>query len=80
MERVRQNNLIDSPPLPKAITHIDTPETPLGAFLRPNPSPNLRKEMVRFLNTLPDRKPPHQEEQARYAIFKIICIGKVVST
>lgn len=59
MEKFRQNNLLDSDsPLPRAITHVDTPETPLGAFIRPNPSPNLRKEMARYLNTFPDFKPP----------------------
>lgn len=57
MEKLRQSNLIDSP-LPRAITHVDTPETPLGAFIRPNPSPRLRKEMLEFLNTFPEWKPP----------------------
>lgn len=56
MQRFRENNIIDSP-LPRAVTHVDTPETPLGAFIHPNPSPNLRKEMVRHLNNFPDFKP-----------------------
>lgn len=70
MQRYRQSNMIDSP-LPKALTHIDTPETPLGAFIRPNPSPNLRKEMVRFLNTLPDWKPPPERRASTVSTKEI---------
>ncbi|KAF5302459.1 hypothetical protein FQR65_LT08549 [Abscondita terminalis] len=57
----RRQKLIGSPeqsiPRPLSWDHVDTPETPLGRFIDPNPSPNLRKQMVRYLNTLPDYKP-----------------------
>ncbi|KAF5273001.1 hypothetical protein FQA39_LY07650 [Lamprigera yunnana] len=57
----RRQNLLKTPdqslPLPLPWDHVDTPETPLGAFIHPNPSPNLRKQMVRFLNSFPDHKP-----------------------
>lgn len=67
MEKLRQSNLIDSP-LPRAITHVDTPDTPLGAFIRPNPSPNLRKEMLGFLNTLPEWKPPRERRASTVSL------------
>lgn len=67
MEKLRQNNLIESP-LPKAITHVDTPETPLGAFIRPDPSPNLRKDMARFLDSLPEWKPPPERRQSTVSV------------
>lgn len=57
----RKNNLLGTPqeslPTPKPWDHVDTPDTPLGAFINPNPSPNLRKQMLRFLNSLPEHKP-----------------------
>ncbi|XP_031332401.1 DNA topoisomerase 2-binding protein 1-like isoform X2 [Photinus pyralis] len=57
----RSRNLLDTPvqnlPHPLPWDQVDTPETPLGAFIRPNPSPHLRKEMLKFLNTFPEYKP-----------------------
>ncbi|XP_030747341.1 DNA topoisomerase 2-binding protein 1-A isoform X2 [Sitophilus oryzae] len=35
-----------------------TPDTPLGAFIRDNPSPALRKEMQAYVNEFPDFVPP----------------------
>ncbi|KAK5649872.1 hypothetical protein RI129_000901 [Pyrocoelia pectoralis] len=61
MTEARRLNLLDTPvqhlPQPLPWDQVDTPDTPLGAFICPNPSPNLRKEMVRYLNTFPDYKP-----------------------
>lgn len=59
IQEVRLNCMLDTPsPLPKPWDHVDTPNTPLGAFIRDDPSPNLRKKMVRYLNSLPDYNPP----------------------
>lgn len=44
-----------TPPLPKRWGDVDTPETPLGAYIRPNPSPHLRKEMLKWINTFPEK-------------------------
>ncbi|XP_025835634.1 DNA topoisomerase 2-binding protein 1 isoform X1 [Agrilus planipennis] len=61
MEEVRMTNLLgtpECPSTPKPWNHVSTPDTPLGAFIRPNPSPALRKELAQWINTLPDWKPP----------------------
>lgn len=71
MEQFRQKHLnadTDSP-LPRAITHVDTPETPLGAFIEPNPSRSLRKEMARYLNTFPEWRPPPERRLSTVMCF-----------
>lgn len=60
LEEFWDKNLMESPAIPKAFTHMDTPETPLGAFICPNPSPNLRKEMQQKLDSNRAWKPPPQ--------------------
>lgn len=74
MQKWRQNNQIESP-LPRALTHVDTPETPLGAFIRADPSPNLRKDMARFLDTLPDWKPPPERRMSTVRSFGFISLA-----
>jgi hypothetical protein len=37
--------------------YLSTPETPYGAIVRDNPSPNLRKKWKRYLNSIPDTNP-----------------------
>lgn len=67
MQEVRMKNLLgtpDTPPLPKPWGHVDTPETPLGAFIGENPSPNLRKQMQRYVNQFPDFGPPRQRRKS----------------
>ncbi|PSN50069.1 hypothetical protein C0J52_04214 [Blattella germanica] len=39
---------------PKGPFHIDTPETPYGQVLRPNPSPETRKNWKRWIDNFPD--------------------------
>ncbi|KRT81162.1 hypothetical protein AMK59_5271, partial [Oryctes borbonicus] len=60
MKQVRSNYMLgtppSTPPLPPRWGDVDTPETPLGAFIRPNPSPHLRKEMLKWINTFPETK------------------------
>ncbi|KAK9879087.1 hypothetical protein WA026_003900 [Henosepilachna vigintioctopunctata] len=61
MKEVRMTNLLgtpESPQLAKTPWDVDTPETPYGAYINPNPSKSLKKEMLRFLNQFPDRIPP----------------------
>lgn len=78
MEKFRQNNTMENSPLPRAITHMDTPETSLGACLRSNPSPKLRKEMARCIHTLPYCKPlPSQPRRnSTVCAIKTICYSK----
>ncbi|XP_045460665.1 DNA topoisomerase 2-binding protein 1 isoform X3 [Harmonia axyridis] len=60
MNEVRLTNLLgtpESPQLAKLPWDVDTPETPYGAYIDPNPSKSLRKEMLRFLNRFPDNTP-----------------------
>lgn len=34
--------------------HISTPETPYGQVFEPNPSPNTRKQWIKFADNFPD--------------------------
>lgn len=44
--------------MPEPWMNIKTPETPLGAFLTPNPSPGLRKQWEYWLRQFPDQNSP----------------------
>jgi hypothetical protein len=35
--------------------YLSTPETPYGAILKDDPSPNTRKKWKRYLNSIPDK-------------------------
>ncbi|KAK9745844.1 BRCA1 C Terminus (BRCT) domain [Popillia japonica] len=60
MKQVRSQFMLgtpsDTPPLPPRWGDVNTPETPLGACLKSQPSPHLRKEMLKWINTFPDTK------------------------
>ncbi|KAL3278933.1 hypothetical protein HHI36_016451 [Cryptolaemus montrouzieri] len=61
MKEVRKTNLLgtpESPQLASAPWDVNTPESPYGAYIDPNPSKSLKKEMLRFLNQFPDRVAP----------------------
>lgn len=73
MQEVRMTNLLGTPELPKTPKpwdHVDTPNTPLGAFINADPSPNLRKDMVRYLNRLPYPKPPPPLPKSTVCLIK----------
>lgn len=73
MNQVRSNYMLgtppSTPPLPRRWGDVDTPETPLGAYIRPNPSPHLRKEMLKWINTFPETKPRRDS-----TVYMIRCI------
>ncbi|CAG9762777.1 unnamed protein product [Ceutorhynchus assimilis] len=60
LEDAVNSKLLPTPARPKQYYPWDpkTPETPLGAFIRPNPSPGLRKELQKYVNSFPDFVPP----------------------
>ncbi|KAJ3642726.1 hypothetical protein Zmor_025484 [Zophobas morio] len=61
MEEVRKTNLLgtpQTPPMPKTWYDVDTPESPFGAFIRPHLSPKSKKELMRYINQIPDFVPP----------------------
>lgn len=53
---------------PHSPFHISTPDTPYGAIFQENPSPNTRKDWVRWINHLPDLRgtetPPPPKRRA----------------
>ncbi|XP_076255601.1 mutagen-sensitive 101 isoform X2 [Rhynchophorus ferrugineus] len=53
-------NKILPTPSPKTYYPWDpkTPDTPIGAFIRDNPSPALRKEMQKYVDSFPEYVPP----------------------
>ncbi|KAH1009030.1 hypothetical protein HUJ04_001459 [Dendroctonus ponderosae] len=55
-----------------------TPETPIGQFIRPNPSPGLRKEMQRYVNSFPDFVPPKRRNSTPLSELKRRLIDKVL--
>lgn len=60
LQEVMKDNILQTPSTPEATYSwtVKTPDTPLGHFIRANPSPNLRKEMQRYVNSYPDFVPP----------------------
>lgn len=67
MEEVRKTNLLgtpQTPSVPKIWYDVDTPESPFGAFIRPHLSPKSKKEIMRYINSLPDFIPPPKEPQS----------------
>lgn len=60
IQEVMKDNILQTPSTPEATYPwtVKTPDTPLGHFIRANPSPNLRKEMQRYVNSFPDFVPP----------------------
>lgn len=61
MEEVRKTNLLgtpQTPPMPKTWYDVDTPESPFGAFIRPQLSPKSKKELIRHVSGLTDFVPP----------------------
>ncbi|XP_008190279.1 DNA topoisomerase 2-binding protein 1 isoform X2 [Tribolium castaneum] len=67
MEEVRKTNLLgtpQTPPMPKTWYDVDTPESPFGAFIRPHLSPKSKKELMRYINRIPDFVPPPQERKS----------------
>lgn len=71
---------------PQSPFHVNTPETPYGAFIKDNPSPDTRKGWVKWINNFPDLRetdnPPPTKRRApstviilfSYFIHKIIFI------
>lgn len=57
IQEVRKDNVLQTPETTYPWT-VKTPDTPLGHFIRANPSPDLRKEMQRYVNSYPDFVPP----------------------
>ncbi|XP_060533164.1 DNA topoisomerase 2-binding protein 1-A isoform X2 [Cylas formicarius] len=74
------NNLMPTPPSPKVYYPWDpkTPDTPLGAFIRPNPSPRLRKEMQRYVNSFPEFEPPKRRLSTPLSELKRRLMDKVM--
>ncbi|KAJ9595529.1 hypothetical protein L9F63_013294, partial [Diploptera punctata] len=60
---------------PKGPFHISTPETPYGQVLKPNPSPETRKNWKKWIDNFPDFKketpPPKKEESALYPMSEL---------
>jgi topoisomerase (DNA) II binding protein 1 len=66
MEEVRKTNLLgtpQTPPVPKSWYDIKTPDSPFGAFIRPHLSPKSKKELMRYINRIPDFVPPPKERR-----------------
>ncbi|XP_051154922.1 DNA topoisomerase 2-binding protein 1 isoform X2 [Leptopilina boulardi] len=53
---------------PQSPFHVNTPETPYGAFIKDNPSPDTRKGWVKWINNFPDLRetdnPPPTKRRA----------------
>ncbi|RZC32583.1 DNA topoisomerase 2-binding protein 1-B, partial [Asbolus verrucosus] len=67
MEEVRRTNLLgtpQTPPMPKSLYDVDTPESPFGAFIRPHLSPKSKKELMRYINCIPDFVPPPKDRKS----------------
>ncbi|XP_044258153.1 DNA topoisomerase 2-binding protein 1 isoform X2 [Tribolium madens] len=67
MEEVRKTNLLgtpQTPTMPKTWYDVDTPESPFGAFIRPHLSPKSKKELMRYINRIPDFVPPPKERKS----------------
>ncbi|CAG9762703.1 unnamed protein product [Ceutorhynchus assimilis] len=64
--------VLPTPPSPKQYFPWDpkTPDTPLGWFIRPNPSPALRKEMQKYVNSFPDFVPPKRRDSTPLSELK----------
>ncbi|XP_044744931.1 DNA topoisomerase 2-binding protein 1-B isoform X4 [Coccinella septempunctata] len=61
MNAVRMTNLLgtpESPQVPRCAWDVDTPDTPYGICFDPNPSRSLKKRMLRFINSFPDKATP----------------------
>ncbi|CAG9763855.1 unnamed protein product [Ceutorhynchus assimilis] len=77
LEDAVNSKLLPTPARPKQYYPWDpkTPETPLGAFIRPNPSPGLRKELQKYVNSFPDFVPPERRlsvsQEAELAIQEL---------
>lgn len=60
MEEVRKTNLLGTPQTPpqlKPLVGFDTPPSPFGVFLEPHMSAKSKKELMRYLDRIPDFKP-----------------------
>lgn len=60
MEEVRKTNLLGTPQTPpklKPLVGFDTPPSPFGAFLEPHMSAKSKKELMRYLDRIPDFRP-----------------------
>lgn len=55
-----------------------TPETPIGQFIRPNPSPRLRKEMQKYVNSFPEFVPPKRRNSTPLSELKRRLMDKVL--
>lgn len=60
IQEVIKDNILQTPSTPESTYPwtVKTPDTPLGHFIRANPSPDLRKEMQRYVNSYPEFVPP----------------------
>ncbi|XP_050310488.1 DNA topoisomerase 2-binding protein 1 [Anthonomus grandis grandis] len=78
------NKVLPTPPSPETYYpwNPKTPDTPLGAFINENPSPGLKKEMHRYINSFPDFVPPKRRmstplsELRRRLVNKCLGIGE----
>lgn len=57
--------------------YVDTPETPLGAFIQDNPTSDLRKKMLRYLNEFPDFEPSKSRRQSTVCIILMLYLIKM---
>lgn len=58
IQKVMNDNVLQTPSTPTYPWTIKTPDTPLGHFIRADPSPNLRKQMQKYVNSFGDFVPP----------------------
>ncbi|XP_057665915.1 DNA topoisomerase 2-binding protein 1-B isoform X1 [Diorhabda carinulata] len=85
MKQFRESNLNESRNaketkeynLPPPWTFVKTPETPLGAFLTPNPSPGLRKQWEYWLEQFPDKSSPKSNKSTPLSEIKRQLAAKV---
>ncbi|XP_050511327.1 DNA topoisomerase 2-binding protein 1 isoform X1 [Diabrotica virgifera virgifera] len=56
--------------IPQPWAFVKTPETPLGAFLKPDPSPNLKKQFEYWLGQFPDKPSPKSNKSTPLSEIK----------
>uniref|UniRef100_A0A6P7GLA0 DNA topoisomerase 2-binding protein 1-like n=1 Tax=Diabrotica virgifera virgifera TaxID=50390 RepID=A0A6P7GLA0_DIAVI len=57
--------------IPQPWAFVKTPETPLGAFLKPDPSPNLKKQFEYWLGQFPDKPSPKNTKPVEDCVITI---------
>lgn len=80
LQEAINNKVLPTPPSPKTYFpwNPKTPDTPIGAFITPNPSPRLRKEMQKYVNSFPEFVPSKRRLSTPLSELKKRLMDKVL--